>query len=64
MALTRHWDTCSSNPAFFPFVGPFLLHLIFWLGQVVFLDFQFKSARLGNPKAAAHVAVVLVTVKL
>jgi len=34
----------------------------------LFLDFQFKSARLGNPKAATHVAVyrlsVLVTVTL
>ena len=65
---TRHWVACSSNPGvggiFFPFFGPFLFHLI-----VSRLSNHLKSPvpiRLGNPKAAAHVAVrpsVLVTVK-
>ena len=67
MALTRHWVTCSSNPGvggiFFLTLVPFLLHLI---SQSVSQVIRSKSLKLGNPKAAAHVAVrpsVLVTVK-
>jgi len=56
VVLNRHLDTCSLNPevqkeGFFSFLWPFSV-IPYLLAR--FLGFQFKSARLGNPKAATH----------
>ena len=70
MASTRHWDTCTLNPAipgverfFFSFLWPFSVTAYCLLGHILFLGLHFQF---DNPKAAAQVAVrssVLVTVK-
>ena len=57
--MSSKWDACSSNPGTFLWplsVAPYLLATV---GEVLFLGLQFKSARLDNPKAAAHVAETL-----
>ena len=70
MALARHWVTCSLNPGVggisFPYFGPFsdTPYSVSSVSKVTSLGLS--PCRLGNPKAAAHVAVrpsVLVTVK-
>ena len=63
--LTRHWVACSLNPGI---GGIFFLSLALFCFTLLLarLDNHLKSPVLGNPKAAAHVAVrpsVLVTVK-
>jgi len=63
VALTRHWDTCNSNPGIFSFLWPFSV-IPYCLLQ--FLGLQFQFARLDNSKAAEYVAIrpsVLMNVK-
>jgi len=57
VALTRHWDTCGSNPGvggiFPPLFSPLLFDLICKLGQLQFLGIKFQSARLGESKGCS-----------
>ena len=50
---------CSSDVSDFKERFFLSLALFCWLGHEMFLGLQFKSSKLGNPKAAAHVAVDL-----